>query len=81
MDAANNYTAYASEIIKCDVTAFPGGDWYDNVTHFCVNMITDGLVNMCRIRFYCDMDLTVNVDTLADGTTMYDCRVYRVDVA
>lgn len=78
IDATGEAAPYASEILKCEIEAFPAGDWYDNKTSFAVNMICDGLVNFTRIRFYCDMDLTVNTETLHDGLKMYRCEVYRI---
>ena len=46
----------ASEVIKCEATAFPAGTDFFNKTLFCFEIIIDHFVNITRIKTYFDTD-------------------------
>lgn len=50
----------ASEVIKCEATAFPAGSDFDNKTLFCFEIIVDHFVNFSRIRTYFTTEGTIS---------------------
>ena len=65
------------EIIMTKVVAFPAGYAFDNVTHFAVDMVLDEITRMYKIRFYCDMSLTVNTNNIGDSVfKMYTIETF-----
>ena len=66
-EACGDHSFEADEIIKCTVTGFSTCDqpWYS------VEIITDGLINLHRVRFYTDIELNVDKNPL-----MISCERY-----
>lgn len=77
-DAVNFYDGSGSDIIECNVEAFPESQFsYNENTVFCVEITLKlPFVAFYEIRFYCDMGLTV--DTRTAPIPMYNVRTYKL---
>lgn len=77
IDATDIVDPYAADILRCDVEAFPAGTDFNDETHFFVEMVTFSYAKICVLRFYVDMNLTVDTrrQYLSDDM-LYSCTVY-----
>lgn len=77
VDATDIIDPYAADILRCDVEAFPAGSDFDDETHFGVEMVTFTYAKVCVLRFYVDMDLTVDTrKAYLSDSMLYSCEVY-----
>lgn len=70
LDFWNNTNA---EILKTEIKAFPGGSFYGNETHFAIEMILDGFLEINKIYTYMNMDLDIPNPALSK------IRTYKVN--
>ena len=75
---------YCSRVVEAVVKGFPSGFMTGDETHFQVSLLLDtcdcGIMSneLVKIRYYCDLDLNVNLDELGDGSgrKLYEVKVY-----
>lgn len=84
LDQTNTTKGYCSRIVEATVTGFPGGAMWGDATMFCVNLLLDscdcGIMSneLIKIRYYCDIELNVDMRDLSDGSgrKLYQVKVY-----
>lgn len=84
LNQTNTTKGYCSRVVEATVTGFPGGWMVGDETRFCVNLLLDtcdcGIMSneLIKIRYYCDLDLNVDMSDLSDGSgrKLYQVKVY-----
>ena len=72
---------WTMEALEITGTAFPAGWKYDNVPAFCFTGIMveryAGIISkFATIRFYCNMELEINLEQLPTGGHMYETKIF-----
>lgn len=78
VDVTNIVNPYGGDILSCEVEAFPAGSDFDNRTAFGVELVVRHANEFCVVRFYCDLDLTIDTRDLMfhPGEKLYSCTSY-----
>lgn len=61
------------EVIKCNIEAFPSGNYYGNTPEFCVDMVLEMYEKFVKLHFYCDLGLELD---LRQHPKMWSCKEY-----
>lgn len=78
IDSTGISAPYGAEVLRCEVEAFPSGLDFDNKTAFAVEMITFSWTGVCVLRFYCDIDLTIDTrKAYLSDDYLYSCEVFK----
>ena len=54
---------YGSAVLSADVKAFPGGYFFNDETHFCVELVCSDWRKFYKVRYYTDLSLSVHEST------------------
>lgn len=65
------------EIVRTTIIAMDSGWYWGNVTIFSVEMLLDDDLAMYKVRFYIDMELTVDTREIEPDIKMYDVKRYE----
>lgn len=76
-DATGIDCLYGAVVLSVTGEAFPGGTDYNDATHFSLEIVARKFNQFIVARFYCDMELQVDVRVLCGNVTMYSCDVYN----
>lgn len=71
-NATEDYRTYNADIIYMNVSAMDAGSYYDNQTIFCVDVMTESITRIFKIRYYVDMKLNVMTDANLITVREYD---------
>lgn len=81
MDETQDYSAWCHDVVSASVQGFPAGTDYNDETSFCVDLVTMGTSEFCKIRFYCNMELQIDLREVPgiNGTPMklWKCETYK----
>jgi len=80
-DALGIWPTNSFDILMVTGKAFPGGFYYNDETHFSIEIIAVNdiscILGFCKMHFYCDMELNIDTRELGDGDAMYSCEIYE----
>lgn len=73
---------YNYDIIRCNLSAFPGGTHETDETHYAVEMLLEGFDEYIRIRFYISQSGDVDTRTIRnyglEPTCMYEIKRFKL---
>ena len=81
MDTFDNDIEVNPEIVRCELSAFPGGTMETDENHYSVNILLEGWRRFWKLHFYISQSGEVDTREVWDGdkmVKMWDIEEYRL---
>lgn len=79
-EATGCQQGYTDEIIRCNLSAFPGGAYETDETHYEVDILLEGYKSFTKIHFYISQSLEIDTRDIwmcGKARKMYEVKEYK----